>query len=372
MIINFIREQILNPLQTIIGIVDKKQTMQILTNVHAKFNESGILLIATDLELEIHAQALIPDFKMTEELSEIIFSGYKLLDILKSLPDQSTVKLQIKDNHMVILSRNSRFKIQTITGEAFPKIEQQPEIGQTIFIEQKILKKIINRTQYAMPIKDIRYYLNGALLKTEDCTVIMAATDGHRLAVAQENFLDDNNTHAEVTLPRKAILELEKLLKDTDNNVKITIKSKQILFDFDSIQLLSKLIDNNFPQYERVIPNQLNIGVPLNRLLMLEVLTRVAILSTDKVQGVRMLLSNQKIAVLCANSNNEEANEEMAVAYDGEPIELGFNVHYLMDIMSNLTEQTILMKIGDSTKSVIFTLPENEEAFKYVVMPMRI
>ena len=372
MIINFIREQILNPLQNIIGIVDKKQTMNILTNIRAEFNELGIRLTATDLELEMHSQAFIPDFNKPNNMNEVVFSGFKLLDILKSLPDESVVKIQIKQNHMLIQANNSRFKIQTFTEAAFPVIEQQSEVGQTIVTEQKILKKIIKRTQYAMAIKDIRYYLTGALLKIEDSKIIMVSTDGHRLALAQENISDNSNIQTEVIIPRKAVMELDKILKDSDSPIKITIKSKQILFELDSILFLSKLVDNKFPQYERVIPNQINNEIHLNRLLVLEALNRVAVLSSDKVQGVRVLVAPEKISILCAYTDNEEADEEIPVKYNGEPIELGFNIHYLMDVMNHLTEQTILMKFGDNAKSVIFTLPENEEAFKYVVMPMRI
>lgn len=370
--INFIREQILNPLQNIIGIVDKKQTMPILGNIHAEFNDLGILLTAHDLELQMQSQAFIPDFKNPDNLSEIIFSGNKLLDILKSLPEASSVKIQIKENQMLVNANNSRFKIQTLTGTVFPLMEQQSELGETLTIEQKLLKKIIKRTQYAMSIKHLRYYLTGALLKIEEEKIIMVTTDGHRLAIAQENILGNKIQQAEVIIPRKAIIELDKILKDDDSPIKLTLKSKQILFEFDSIKFISKLIDNKFPQYERVIPIQVENQIQLNRALALEVLNRVAVLSSDKVQGVRVLISQEKISILCANTDNEEANEEIPVEYQGEPIELGFNISYLIDVMSHLTEPIILMKFGDKARSVIFTFPENEEVFKYVVMPMRI
>ena len=221
-----------------------------------------------------------------------------------------------------------------------------------------------------MAQQDIRYYLNGLLLVAKGSDLIVVATDGHRLAFTSES-LAENLTPIEVILPRKTIIELSRQLNDSDDILTITLTPTQASFAFSNIELISKLIDGKFPDYERVIPQNHTKSIKLNRNQLLQSLQRVAILTNEKFRGVRLVLAPDSLKILSTNSEQEDAQEEIEISYAGEALDVGFNVTYLLDVLNNVSTETVELRLADSNSSALFLLPDNSN-FKYVVMPMRI
>jgi DNA polymerase-3 subunit beta len=232
------------------------------------------------------------------------------------------------------------------------------------------MKRLLGFVQYAMAQQDIRYYLNGLLLVAKGNELRMVATDGHRLAYAAET-LPDTPAPIEVILPRKTVLELSRQLADNDEPLEITLTPTQARFSFGSIELVSKLIDGKFPDYERVIPQHHSKLIKLSRDTLLHSLLRAAILTNEKFRGVRLVLSPGSLKIISSNAEQEEAQEEIEIDYNGDGLDVGFNVTYLLDVLNNVSNETIELHLADANSSALFVLPGND-TFKYVVMPMRI
>jgi DNA polymerase-3 subunit beta len=237
-------------------------------------------------------------------------------------------------------------------------------------LTQKQMKRLLGLVQYSMAQQDIRYYLNGLLLVAKGNDLIVVATDGHRLAYASET-LSEALAPIDVILPRKTILELSRQLADNDDALEIVLTPTQARFNFGNIELVSKLIDGKFPDYERVIPQNHTKVIPLHRDLLLHSLQRAAILTNEKFRGVRLLLGPGSLKIISSNAEQEDAQEEIEIAYDGELLDIGFNVTYLLDVLNNLTTENVELRLADANSSALFLIPDNDR-FKYVVMPMRI
>ena len=362
------RERLLEPLQSVIGIVERRHTLPILSNVLIQSSGSVLALTATDLEVQIRTKTQIEE---SGEAQSVTLSARKLYDILRSLPGESSVALESKENRLTVKAGKSRFSLQTLAGQDFPTVAASGDPGVVLKLAQKNLKALLERVQYAMAQQDVRYYLNGTLLSVGGNQLTLVATDGHRLSYTTEKLAEAHDK-AEVILPRKSVSELIKLLAPTDEPVTVTLRANQAEFVFGSIELLSKVIDGKFPDYTRVIPTSYNKHLTLNRLDLLQALQRAAILSNDKIHGVRLLLSKNNLAVVCTNNEQEEAQEDLDVEYNQEAIDIGFNITYLMDVMNHLTSETVVCSFGDANSSVLITVPGAEDRFKYVVMPMRI
>lgn len=362
------REKLLEPLQSVIGIVERRHTLPILSNVLIQSSGSEVALTATDLEVQIRTKAQIEE---SGETQSITLSARKLYDILRSLPSESSVALEAKENRLTVKAGKSRFSLQTLAGQDFPTVAPSSDKGVVLKLAQKNLKALLERVQYAMAQQDVRYYLNGTLLSVNGNQLTLVATDGHRLSYTTEQ-LAESYEKAEIILPRKSVSELIKLLAPTDEPVTLTLRANQVEFVFGHIELLSKVIDGKFPDYTRVIPTNYNKHLTLNRLDLLQALQRASILSNDKIHGVRLLLSKNNLAVVCTNNEQEEAQEDLDVQYNQEAIDIGFNITYLMDVMNHLTSDTVVCSFGDANSSVLITVPGAEDRFKYVVMPMRI
>jgi len=236
-------------------------------------------------------------------------------------------------------------------------------------LPQKELKNLLFSVQYAMAQQDVRYYLNGVLLIIDGNKLKVVATDGHRLAY-NAGAIDGHYEKQEIILPRKAVSELSKLLADSDESVELEFSQQQVKVTFSGITLITKVIEGKFPDYERVIPkydNHLN----MERAVMQQALQRAAILSNEKFRGVRFVLTEKNLSIISSNSEQEEAQEEIETDYHGEPLDIGFNVNYLMDGLNNISSNTATFSFGDPNSSILMTTPENQE-FRYVVMPMRI
>ena len=365
-IIKMNRESLLEPLYAVSGIIERRHTLPVLSNVLLERNGTNITVIATDIEIQISAQAVCDN--QGEEKS-ITVGARKLLDILRALPEQSEVTLALQEKKLQVKAAKSRFNLQTLPAEDFPKLSLAEGASTKMVLPQKVLKHLFLSAQYAMAQQDIRYYLNGLLLVSAGDKITVVATDGHRLALASAAHKSEGTQ--EVILPRKAILELSKLLTDSEDPIEVELSPTQARFSFGSIVLISKLVDGKFPDYARVIPTTHDKKLLLNRIELLQALQRAAILTNEKFKGVRWVLVDGSLKIICSNNEQEEAQEELDVTYTGEGLDIGFNVNYLQDVLNNLDCAEVECALGDANSSALITIPGNAN-FKYVVMPMRI
>jgi DNA polymerase-3 subunit beta len=362
------RETLLKPLQSVSGIIERRHTLPILSNVLLQRDVGRLGFVATDIEIEITAAATTdPD----GEHKAVTVGARKLLDILRALPEGADVTLALADKRLQVRSGKSRFNLQTLPPEDFPRLA--PAEGQAVRFElpQQLLKELFSSVQYAMAQQDIRYYLNGLLMVIEAGELRVVATDGHRLAYAAREVAPKDLGRQEVILPRKTILELSKLLGDTDEPVAIELSANQARFTFDGVILVSKLVDGKFPDYTRVIPANHPKLLKIDRGVLQHALQRAAILSSDKFRGVRWVLTAGSLKVSCSNTEQEEATEELDIDYQGDALDIGFNVGYLLDVLNHLDIEQVEIALGDPNSSALITVPGKTD-FKYVVMPMRI
>jgi len=367
-LIKIARDVLLKPLQAVSGIIERRHTLPILSNVLLVRSGVRIDLVATDIEIEITASATTD---AAGEDKAITVGARKFLDILRALPEGSEVSLAMQEKRLQMKSGKSRFNLQTLPSEDFPRLAAA-EGGATKFeVPQKLLKGLIGLVQYAMAQQDIRYYLNGLLMVIEEGQLKLIATDGHRLAYAAKGVGSSDLERQEVILPRKTVLELAKLLGDTEDPVAIELSASQARFKFGEVLLVSKLVDGKFPDYTRVIPQNQPRGLRLDRSELLQSLQRASILTSDKFRGVRWVLSPGTLKIICSNTEQEEAQEELDVRYEGDTLDIGFNVGYLLDVLNNVEVKEIDCGLGDSNSSALITIPGRDD-FKYVVMPMRI
>ncbi len=373
------RDALLKPLATVSGIVERRHTLPILANILIKKEGARVSFTSTDIEVQIktHADIGVVDGKDAENTATTV-AARKLLDILRALPESGEVTLSTTAKKMTVQSGKSRFNLQTLAADDFPTVSQPESYLASFTLPQKTLKHLIAMVHFSMAQQDIRYYLNGLLLVVDGKQVIAVATDGHRLAYcAVETDLNPgaaSNGAAErheVIVPRKSILELQRLLGDGDEPVTIDLAPNQVRFTFDNVELISKLVEGKFPDYQRVIPSGYSKSFDIARDDWLRALQRVAILTSDKFKGVRFVLSEDAVKISSTNADQEDAQDEIEITYPHGTLDIGFNVSYLLDVLNNLKSEQVTVSVGDSNSSALITLP-GEEAFKYVVMPMRI
>ena len=362
------RDDLLKPLQAVSGIVEKRHTLPILSNVLLERIDDKLSLLATDLEIQVSTRFVCPQKNAEPYL--VTVSARKLLDILRSLPESADVSLEAQANRLQVRSGKSRFNLQSLPAEDFPKLALSAAKRDQIEVTQRTLRSLLLKVQYAMAQQDIRYYLNGMLLVTDGDQLKAVATDGHRLAYASATLSEPVDAH-EVILPRKAIQELIKLLADTEDPVTTEFMQNQVMFRIGDVELITKVVDGKFPDYTRVIPVNYKKSFEIERSTLQQALQRVSILSNEKFRGVRWTLSESQLRIACTNAEQEEAFEELDTGYKGEPLDIGFNVSYLLDVLGNLSSEQVTCSFGDANSSVLVTIPEDRE-FRYVVMPMRI
>ena len=362
------RETLLKTLQSVTGIVERRHTLPILSNVLLEGKDNSFSFTATDLEIQVRADS--PEVQFDKSFA-ITTSAKKLQDILRALTDGTKISLEQKDSKILVKAGKSRFNLQSLPAEDFPKFPVVEEGEQRIEIAQKVFRNLLNAVQFAMAQQDIRYYLNGMLVVLRDEKIRVVATDGHRLSYAEAPLESSIEIDAEVIVPRKTVMELLRLLADNDDKILISIGKSQIKFSFNNVTLNSKIVEGKFPDYTKVIPAVYKNMFTVDRVTLLQAFQRAAILSNEKFRGVRMVLTKDNVSVISSNSEQEEAQEEVEIKYEGDAIDIGFNVSYLLDVLNNVNSQEIECSFGDSNSSGVFTLPGNN-TFKYVVMPMRI
>ena len=368
------RDALLKPLQTVTGIVERRHTLPILSNVLISKNQQTISFCSTDIEMQIRTSS---EMAAGDEQLSTTVAARKLLDILRALPDQPEITVSYTNKKLSLAQGKAKFSLQTLPAEDFPTVVSADQYPASITLPQRTLKQLLHLVHFAMAQQDIRYYLNGLLLVIDQSSLKAVATDGHRLAFSavtqgsKEVQINIDGERQEVIIPRKAIIECQRLLDDSDSPVTIDLASNQARFRFGQVELLSKLIEGKFPDYQRVIPAQHQKIVSIQREQFLGALQRAAILTTDKFKGVRLTLSIGSLKISSTNAEQEEASDDIEVDYSGESVDIGFNVQYLIDVLSNLRSNTVQITLQDSNASALIT-SESDPDFKYVVMPMRI
>jgi DNA polymerase-3 subunit beta len=360
------RETLLKPLQQVIGVVERRQTLPVLGNLLVVAGNDGLQITATDLEVEIQSRVTIE----TQEAGEITLPARKLVDICKALPENASIQLSIKDQKAQIRSGKSRFTLTTLPAADFPLVE--PLEGDCRFtLSQSRLKELIERTQFSMAQQDVRYYLNGLLLEIANTRLRAVATDGHRLALCDMPADVKVSEPRQVIVPRKGIQELMRLLESSDETVQIDVGTNHIGISNATIRFTSKLVDGRFPDYDRVVPKGGDKLVVADRELLRQALSRTSILSNEKYRGIRLNLEKNNIKIQAHNPEQEEADEEFEVEYEGSGLEIGFNVTYLLDVLSSIRSEKVEITLSDSNSSCLVREPGSEQ-YRYVVMPMRL
>ena len=361
------QDKFLSVLQSVAGIVERRHTLPILANVLIRKTGSKLQLTSSDLEIQIRTSAELGgdegDFTTT-------VGARKLIDVLRSMPSDQTVSLESAQNKLILKGGKSRFTLQTLPAEDFPLVQEAASFGPVFSVPQKVLKELLSQVSFAMAVHDIRYYLNGILFVAEGKQLSLVATDGHRLAFSSAT-LDVEVPKQEVILPRKTVLEMQRLLSDKEGAIEMQFAGNQAMFSFDGMEFVTKLVEGKFPDYNRVIPKNHKNIVTLGRAPLLASLQRTAILTSEKYKGVRLNIEPGTLRVASNNAEQEEAIDELDIDYGGDSIEIGFNVTYLIDALTNMQQDMVKIELADSNSSALLTIPDNA-AFKYVVMPMRI
>lgn len=361
------RDELLAPLSAVSGIIERRHTLPILSNVLIERGAGALSFLATDIEIQITARSAV---EPSGEARAVTVGARKLVDILRALPDGTEVTLQQQDKRLQVKAGKSRFSLQTLAAEDFPRLAKPAGEVARFSLPQKALRRLIGLVQYAMAQQDIRYYLNGLLMVVDDGQLRLVATDGHRLAFASME-LAVKVPRQEVIVPRKTVLELAKLLGDVEDEIRVELSATQAAFAFGSVELVSKLIDGKFPDYTRVIPSGNKNRLVIERETLRQSLLRAAILSNEKFRGVRWVLTDGTLKIVSSNTEQEEAEETIEVDYTGDALDIGFNVNYLLDVLNNVAGGQVECSFGDSASSALLQFP-TEADFRYVVMPMRI
>ena len=361
------QDKVLSVLQSVAGIVERRHTLPILANVLIRKTGSALQLTTSDLEIQIRTTAELDgdagNFTTT-------VGARKLIDILRTMPSDQTVSLESNQNKLILKGGKSRFTLQSLPAEDFPLVQEAANFGPSFSVPQKTLKELLHQVSFAMAVHDIRYYLNGILFVAEGKQLSLVATDGHRLAFSSAT-LDVEVPRQEVILPRKTVLEMQRLLSDKEGAIEMQFAGNQAKFTFDGMEFVTKLVEGKFPDYNRVIPKNHKNTITLGRTALLATLQRTAILTSEKFKGVRLNLEPGTLRVASSNAEQEEAVDELEIDYNGDTIEIGFNVTYLIDALTNMDQDMVQVDLADSNSSALITIPDNT-TFKYVVMPMRI
>ena len=358
----------LKPLQAVIGVVERRQTMPILANVLLVARKGRVSITATDLEVELVANAEVT----VQNPGEVTVPGRKLYDICRALPEHAEIAISLSGEKLSVRSGKSKFSLTTLPAAEFPTVEDI-NAGESLQLPRTSLARLLDKTHFSMAQQDVRYYLNGLLLESGKNHLRAVATDGHRLALCQVALGDSGAPEKQVIVPRKGILELQRLIGSggDDDDLTIELGSNHIRIQLGGIRFTSKLVDGRFPEYERVIPRDTANQVSADRQLLKGALQRTAILSNEKYRGIRLVIRKGSVTLQAHNPEQEEAEEEVEVEYDGDDIEIGFNVSYLQDALGAIESERVTLSVVDGNSSCLMREPANDDC-KYVVMPMRL
>ncbi len=360
------REDLLKPLTMVGGVVEKRQTLPILANILINAEKDRLKITATDLEVELKTQAKV---SAGDEV-DFTLPARKLIDICRALPENSKISIEINGEKAIIMAGRSRFTLGVLPAKDYPAIETD---GATkgFKVQEKVIKRLIEKTQFAMAQQDVRYYLNGLLLEMTGGVLRTVATDGHRLAMSEVSDGMDEFEDFQIIIPRKAVLELGRMLEDSENEIAVEVGSNNVRIIMGDNVFTSKLIDGKFPDYRKVIPSGTDKHVEINRDVMKQALHRTSILSNEKYRGIRFNFENNNLELLAHNPEQEEAKEELEIEYQGDKLVIGFNVGYLIEVLSTIDDDKVIMELKDENSSCLIRSEKSEDS-RYVVMPMRI
>jgi DNA polymerase-3 subunit beta len=362
------RDALLKPLNLVAGVVERRQTLPILSNVLMVLEGDQLSLTGTDLEVELVGRVALPS--PVSAPGEVTVPARKLVDICKSLPEGSDIQFTVEDGKVTVRSGRSRFTLSTLPAREFPAVEEG--VGTHRFtVKQGQLRRLIDRTAFAMAQQDVRYYLNGMLLELKAGRLRVVATDGHRLAMCTLPSPVPVDEDTQVILPRKGVLELSRLLLEEDQDIAMVLGSNHLRATTDGFTFTSKLVDGKFPDYERVLPRAADKIVLGSRLELRQAFTRTAILSNEKYRGVRLKVAPEVIEIVANNPEQEQAEEQVSVDYQGDSVEIGFNVSYLLDVLGVLSGEQVKLSLSDPNSSALLEESEDGDSL-YVVMPMRL
>ncbi|HCD56049.1 DNA polymerase III subunit beta [Haliea sp.] len=362
------RDALLKPLNLVAGVVERRQTLPILSNVLMVLEGDQLSLTGTDLEVELVGRVALPS--PVSAPGEVTVPARKLVDICKSLPEGSDIQFTVEDGKVTVRSGRSRFTLSTLPAREFPAVEEG--VGTHRFtVKQGQLRRLIDRTAFAMAQQDVRYYLNGMLLELKAGRLRVVATDGHRLAMCTLPSPVPVDEDTQVILPRKGVLELSRLLLEEDQDIAVVLGSNHLRATTDGFTFTSKLVDGKFPDYERVLPRAADKIVLGSRLDLRQAFTRTAILSNEKYRGVRLKVAPEVIEIVANNPEQEQAEEQVSVDYQGDSVEIGFNVSYLLDVLGVLSGEQVKLSLSDPNSSALLEESEDGDSL-YVVMPMRL
>ncbi|MDO6680848.1 MULTISPECIES: DNA polymerase III subunit beta [unclassified Oceanobacter] len=360
------REALLRPLQLVAGVVEKRQTLPVLSNVLLEVRGQQLSLTGTDLEVELVGRVTLDEAGVE---GAVTVPGKKLMDICRSLQDGAQIEIALDDQRVNIRSGRSRFTLSSLPASEFPNVESVGE-EKSFTMSQQVLRRALDRTSFAMAQQDVRYYLNGMLFEVSTDSLRTVATDGHRLATCRVDISGPDEA-SQIILPRKGVLELAKLLTDAEMSVTLSLSGNHLRTQTENFTFISKLVDGKFPDYTRVIPKNGTNVMLADRQELRQVFARTAILSNEKYRGVRLVLAPDLLQVFANNPEQEEAEESVAVHYSGDSLEMGFNVAYLLDVMSVISNENVKLTLSDANSSALLEEPEGGDSL-YVVMPMRL
>ncbi len=360
------REQLLSPLQQIVSVIEKRQTMPILSNVLLVVSENQLVLTGTDLEIQLIAKINLD----SSEPGEITVPARKFLDIVRLLPNEAEIKIELKEDKIKVSSGRSRFSLSTLAANNYPEFSEA-ELENQFLINAGQFKKALDKTVFCMANQDIRYYLNGLLLHISNSKLRLVASDGHRLSIYEDNIGSATGYESRIILPRKGVLELTRLLDDEEAELNVQFSSSNIRIYINNLTFSAKLVDSKYPDFSKVFDQPFFNHIHIQRQLLKDALTRVAILSNEKFKGVTFDISEDLLRLSSHNPEHDEATEEMIIEYKGEPLSIAFNSQYVLDAVSNLDSELAVLTIASNASSCFIEEPE-QQLYKFIVMPMRL
>ena len=359
------RENLLRPLQQVSGVVERRQTLPVLSNILLRVSDH-LTMTGTDLEVEMVATLPLD----SSDPGEVTVPARKLVDICRELPERANIEFELSEQRVEIRSGRFRSTLSTLPAADFPAIDESDALL-TTSVSSGAFKQLLDLTSFAMAQQDVRYFLNGMLLEFGEGYIRSVATDGHRLAMNSCALPQEVTAVQQVIVPRKGVLELQRLLNDLDEEVSLSIGSSHLRIRTASYTMTTKLIDGRFPDYERVVPRNGDKTILADKQELRQALNRTAILSNEKFRGIRVSFSSGTIQLAANNPEQEEAEETVSVEYEGDSLEIGFNVGYLQDVLSVVSGDQVKIIVHDANSSALLEDPKNEEAL-YVVMPMKL
>jgi DNA polymerase-3 subunit beta len=360
------REKILAPLQQIVSVIEKRQTMPILSNVLINLNKDSLTLTGTDLEIQIIAKIEIE----SELTGAITIPARKFLDICRLLPNGADIKFEKHDDKIKIISNRSRFSLSSLPAEHYPEFAES-QFENEFYINAGKFKKALEKTVFCMANQDVRYYLNGLLLNISNGKLKLVASDGHRLSICEDSLDQATGYETRIILPRKGVLELSRLLDDPEAELRIEFSSNNIRISIKNLVFSAKLVDAKYPDFSKVFQQTFFDEIRIERLLFKDALTRVAILANEKFKGVTFDINSNNLRISTHNPEHDEAEEELEIEYHGEAMSISFNAQYLLDAISNLESEQAAIIIASNASSCFIGEP-NESIYKFIIMPMRL